>query len=461
MNAVEKNVMDENSSTLKKEPTTPKKAFFTKAKRAALFSFLFMGLGQLYNKQYVKGLSFIALEIYLLLFWTVPFQWAMWGLTTLGETPQIQKGFEVVQGDHSIFLLIEGILFLISFILLLWFYYLNIRDAYKVAAKREEGIKPNNTKDMFKNIWENGFPYILLTPSVLFTSFLTVLPLLFGVLIAFTNYSAPNYLPPKSLVDWVGLDTFIRLFQMKTWSTTFYGVFGWTVIWAILATVTTFFLGLIFAVLISQKGIKYKKFWRSIFILPWAIPQFISILIMRNIFNGQFGPLNRYLMDLGIIDTAIPWLSDPLLAKMTLVIVNMWFGFPFWMILMSGVITSIDKELFEAAQVDGATSVQRFWKITMPLVMFSTAPLAIMSFAGNFNNFNIIYLMTQGGPVNMDYNYAGSTDILISWIYKLTLDNGQFAIASVVSILIFIIIAIFSIINFRNTRAFKEEDMMS
>ncbi len=116
------------------------------------------------------------------------------------------------------------------------------------------------------------FPYILLTPSVLFTSFLTVLPLLFGILIAFTNYSAPNYLPPKSLVDWVGFDTFIRLFQMKTWSTTFYGVFTWTVIWAILATVTTFFLGLIFAVLISQKGIKYKKFWRSIFILTLGNP---------------------------------------------------------------------------------------------------------------------------------------------------------------------------------------------
>jgi len=451
----------DNSINKIKEPFPTKKSFFTRAKLAALLSFLFMGFGQIYNKQYLKGVSFIALELYLLLFWTVPFQWAMWGLTTLGETPQTQKGFEIVQGDHSIFLLIEGILFLISFILFLWFYYFNIRDAYKVASKQEEGIKPNNTRQMFKNIWENGFPYILLTPSVLFTSFLTILPLLFGILIAFTNYSAPNYLPPKSLVDWVGFDTFIRLFQMKTWSVTFYGVFTWTVVWAILATVTTFFLGLIFAVLISQKGIKYKKLWRSIYILPWAIPQFISILIMRNMFNGQFGPLNRYLMDLGIIDAAIPWLSDPLLAKMTLVIVNMWFGFPFWMILMSGVITSIDKELFEAAEVDGASSFKRFWKITMPLVMYSTAPLAIMSFAGNFNNFNIIYLMTGGGPVNMDYNYAGSTDILISWIYKLTLENGQYAIASVVSILIFIVIAIFSIINFRNTRAFKEEDMMS
>ncbi|MGM0878367.1 MAG: carbohydrate ABC transporter permease [Bacillota bacterium] len=444
-----------------KSPTPPNRSFMTKPKMAAILSLIFMGYGQLYNRQILKGLSFLALELYLLLFWTVPFQWAMWGLTTLGETPQSRDGFKIVQGDHSIFLMIEGILYLISFLLFLWFYYLNIRDAYKVAVKSEKGIKPNSAKEMFKNIWENGFPYILLTPSVLFTSFLTILPLLFGILIAFTNYSAPNHLPPKHLVDWVGFDTFIQLFQMKTWSTTFYGVFSWTVIWAVLSTITTFFLGLIFAVVLNQKGIKFKKFWRSMFILPWAIPQFVSILIMRNIFNGEFGPLNRYLMELGVIQGAIPWLSDPLLAKITLVGVNMWFGFPFWMVLMSGVLTSIDKEVYEAAEVDGASPVQRFWKITMPLIMFATAPLAIMSFAGNFNNFNIIYLMTEGGPVNMDYSYAGSTDILISWIYKLTLDNNQFAVASVISILIFIVIATFSIINFRKTRAFKEEDMMS
>ncbi|MBP1913187.1 arabinogalactan oligomer/maltooligosaccharide transport system permease protein [Lederbergia galactosidilyticus] len=462
MSALLQQMNEERQSENQTNPNFPdKKRYFTKPIRAVLLSTLFMGLGQIYNRQFVKGLAFLAIEAYLLIFWTVPFQWAMWGLTTLGDTPQSREGFEIVQGDHSIFLLIEGILFLISFLLLIWFYYLNIRDAYKVAKKKELGIKPNNAKEMFKNIWENGFPYLLLTPSVLFTSFLTILPLLFGILIAFTNYSAPNHLPPKHLVDWVGFGTFVKLFQMKTWSTTFYGVFGWTIVWAILATITTFFIGLIFAVLISQKNIRFKKFWRSIFILPWAIPQFVSILIMRNIFNGQFGPINRMLMDIGIIDSAIPWLSDPMLAKITLVVVNMWFGFPFWMILMSGVMTNIDKELYEAAEVDGASSFQKFWKITMPLIMFSTAPLAIMQFAGNFNNFNLIYLMTEGGPVNMNYTYAGSTDILISWIYKLTLDNNQFAVASAVSILIFIVIATFSIINFRNTRAFKEEDMMS
>src|SRR5690606_5229473 len=123
----------------------------------------------------------------------------------------------------------------------------------------------------------------------------------------------------------------------------------------------------------------------------WAVPAFVSILIMRNIFNGQFGPLNRYLMDLGIIENAIPWLSDPLLAKVTLVVVNMWFGFPFWMVLMSGVMTNIDKELYKAADVYVASSSLKFWKISMPLIMFATAPLTIMSFASNFININLIY----------------------------------------------------------------------
>ena len=220
-----------------------------------------------------------------------------------------------------------------------------------------------------------------------------------------------------------------------------------------------FYRGLLFAVLLNSKGIRFRAFWRSIYILPWAIPAFVSILIMRNLFNGEFGPINQYLEAIGL--AGIPWLSDPFWAKFTLVVVNIWFGFPFWMVLMSGVMTGIDKELYEAAEVDGASPRQRFWRITMPIVMFSTAPLLIMQFAGNFNNFNMIYLLTQGGPVNVDYSYAGSTDILISWIYKLTLDQSQFNMASVVSILIFIVIASISVWNFRRTRAFKEEDMMS
>ncbi|MTH54279.1 ABC transporter permease subunit [Bacillus mangrovi] len=425
----------------------------------AVLSLIFMGLGQLYHRQFVKGILLMLLEVYLFVFWTLPFRWAMWGLTTLGETPQKQVGFEVTRGDHSIFLLIEGIIFFILFCLFLWIYYLTVKDAYKVGRLREAGVTPNSFSQTWRHVMEYGFPYILLTPALLFTAFLTVLPLIFGVLIAFTNYSAPNYLPPKALVDWVGLDTFISLFSMNTWSSTFYGVFSWTIIWAVLATVTTFMAGLILAVFINRQGIRFKGVWKGIFILPWAIPQLVSILIMRNLFNGEFGPINQYLELIGL--GAIPWLSDPMWAKTTLIMVNLWFGFPFWMVLMSGVMTSIDKELYEASSIDGATEGQKFRKITLPLIMFSTAPLLIMNFASNFNNFNIIYLMTEGNPVNVDYSYAGSTDILISWIYKMTLDQSQFAMASVVSILIFLIVGGISLWNFRRTKAFKEEDMLS
>ncbi|MCF6094271.1 sugar ABC transporter permease [Microaerobacter geothermalis] len=432
----------------------------SKAKVGALLSLLFMGLGQLYHRQFAKGIFLLLLEAYVLIFWSLPFQWAMWGLTTLGETPQIRKAGRIVYpGDHSIFLMIEGIIYLIAFLLFIWIYYLNIRDAYKTGKIRDEGGVPNNIKQTLRNIWENGFPYVMLTPAVLFTAFLTILPLIFGIAIAFTNYSGPNYLPPKNLVDWVGFKSFVDLFQLKTWSRTFYGVFIWTFIWAIISTISIYFVGMLFASLLGHRKIRFKRFWRAIFILPWAVPGFISTLIMRNIFNGEFGPLNKYLQVIGF--DPIPWFSDPFWAKMTLFMVNLWLGFPFWMLLMSGVMTSIDKELYEAAEVDGATAWQKFWKIMFPIVVFSTTPLLIMGFAGNFNNFGLIYFLTSGGPVNPDYTYAGSTDILITWLYKLTLEQNKFNIASVVSILIFIVVAALSIYNFRRTRAFREEDMMS
>lgn len=426
---------------------------------SATLSVLFMGLGQLYNRQIVKGLMLALIEAYVLIFWSKPIMNGIWGLITLGEQAQIrQRGRIVVQGDHSIFLMVEGIIYLLALLVLVCFYIFNIGDAYKVRKKIEAGGTVHNAGQSVKYAWEKGYAYFLLTPAIVFTLFLTILPLVFGILIAFTNYSGPNYLPPKHLVDWVGFKTFTNLFNLRAWSHTFYGVVGWTLLWAVLATVTTYFTGLFYALIINIKKVKFKRFWRTVYILPWAIPAFVTILIFRNFFNAQFGPLNEYLSLLGI--AAIPWLSDPFWAKASLVFVNTWLGFPFWLALMSGVLTNIDKDMYEAAEVDGASPWQRFRTITFPLVLFATAPLLIMSFAGNLNNFNIIYLFTEGGPVNIDYSYAGSTDILISWIFKLTLQQNQFNTASVISILIFIIIAIFSIWNFRQTRAFKEEEMI-
>ncbi|MCX8131330.1 MAG: sugar ABC transporter permease [Clostridia bacterium] len=428
------------------------------SKKAGALSVLYMGLGQIYNKQYIKGIILAAIETAFIIFMIPYIGRSIWGLITLGETPQrIVKG-KVVQGDHSIFLMVLGIIGLMVAVVFLVLYLINVSDAYKVGKLRDKGKLANNFKTSISTLLDKGFPYLLLSPAFIFVLFLTVLPLIFGVMIAFTDYSGPNHLPPRVLVEWVGFDTFKSLFTMTAYKTTFIGVGLWTVIWAILATITSFFFGLVFAVLINSKGIQIKKFWRTLYILPWAMPSFISILIMRTIFNGQFGPVNKFLVSMGM--EGLPWLSDANLAKTVCIMVNIWLSFPYYMAMMSGILTGISKDLYEAAEVEGASESQKFWKITIPLVMFAAAPLLILGFTGNFNNFTLIYLINEGGPANPDYQFAGGTDILLSWIYKLTLDNNKYNLASVVSILIFILIAVISIINFRRTKSFKEEDMI-
>lgn len=238
----------------------------------------------------------------------------------------------------------------------------------------------------------------------------------------------------------------------------FFGVLTWTIIWAVLATVTTYFGGVLVALLIQQKGIRFKGVWRVILIIPYAIPQLISLLVMRNMFNGQFGPINQYLRYFGL--EGLPWLTDPVWAKVTVIIVNMWVGIPVSMLLVMSVLTTIPKDLYEAADVDGATGFQKFKIITLPMILFSTAPVLITQFAGNINNFNLIFLLTNGNPVVGDYQYAGATDLLVTWLYKLTLDQQRYSMASAIGIIIFMIIATFSIYNYRRTRSFKEEDMI-
>lgn len=430
----------------------------SQAKKAGILSTLFMGLGQVYNKQYIKGFLFAVMETVFIVFFMPFIKLGIHGIITLGDKAQTIQNNQIVQGDHSIFLMIMGIL---SFILLATFlviYILNIKDAIEVGAIRACGKKPNSFKASLGVLVDRAFPYTLLTPAIAFILLFNLLPLVFGFLISFTNYSGPNHLPPRNLVDWVGFQNFINLFKMKTWSDTIWGVTAWTFIWALAASLSTFFFGLIFAVLINSKGIRLKRIWRTIFIIPWAMPSFISVFIMRNLFNGQFGPINGYLSMLGIGN--VPWLTDPFLAKVTCIIANLWFGFPYYMALTSGVIAGIPKDLYESARVEGAGSRSIFWKITFPMVMFATAPLVITSFGFNFNNFSLIYILTSGNPVNNSYTFAGHTDILISWIYKLTLERQQYNVASTVFVIIFIIISIISVYSLRRTKSFKEEDMI-
>ncbi|OIJ10499.1 sugar ABC transporter permease [Anaerobacillus alkalilacustris] len=424
------------------------------SKIAAVLSALFMGLGQIYNKQYIKGILLSLSKVLVLVFFSRPIIDGLYGLITLGETPQVrQRGRIIEQGDHSILLMAEGLLLLFLLIAILFVYYFNIRDAYQIGKLREQGKAIQPFKATMKNVWENGFAYILITPTALFMVLLTVFPLIFTALIAFTNYSSPNYLPPANLVDWVGLQQFVRLFTMESWRGTFIGVFSWTIIWATLSTVMVVFFGLFVAVVLSQKVVKFTKFWRNLFILPWAVPGFVTILIFRSMYNGQYGIINDMLRAVGL--NGVPWLSDPMWAKVAVLLTNLWLGFPFWMALFTAILTTISKELYEAAEVDGATIVQQFRKITLPIVMVAAIPLMVFTFAFNFNQLTFIYLMTEGGPTNSSYNFAGHTDILLSWIFKMTLDNGQYAIASAVALLVFLIIAGFAYFNLKNTKSMK------
>lgn len=429
--------------------------------RASLLSVLFMGLGQLYNRQFIKGLLLLSIGAASLTASIIYLFDNIEGLITLGDQSRqlvkVGKVTKAIDGDHSIFLLVEGLISLLAFLLYLILYVLNIRDSYVVGKRRMNGLKANTFKQTIHHVLDRNFAYLILFIPFIFALFLNILPLIFSILLAFTNYAAP-ILPPANLLDWVGFETFKSLITLKTWSQTFYGVFTWTIIWAVLSTATTFIGGILVAVLINQREIKLKRVWRTLLIIPFAIPNLVSLLVFRNMLNTEFGPINQYLNYFGL--GQLPWLTDPTMARITVIGVNMWLGIPLIMILVSGILTTIPRDMYESAEVDGATKWQLFRYLTMPMVMFSTAPILIMQFAGNINNFNVIFLLTDGNPIVTGYQYAGATDLLVTWLYKLTLTNRQYNFSAVIGIIIFVMVASLSIYNYRKTRSYREDDII-
>lgn len=425
-------------------------------KISTILSVVCMGLGQFYNKSFVKGILFLLVGISFVLN-IGNYTSGVWGIFTLGETPQSSVGFDVVQGDHSIFLLLEGLIKTILLIATLTVYVYNIIDAKKLGQMRDEGHLKTTFKETLLKFYNENFVKIMLTPAALGTIFFIILPILATTLIAFTNYSAPNHLPPRNLVDWVGFENFRNIIKLKSWSYTFGKLLLWTGIWAIASTFLNYVVGLGLALLTNKKGIKLKGMWRTIYILPYAMPAFISLLVFRLMFNG-IGPINNMLVNLGI--ERIPFFTDPILAKISVLAINTWVGAPYFMVLLSGSLTNISSTLYEAAEIDGATKMQQFKHITLPMLLFQTAPVLILSFAYNFNNFGAIYLLTDGNPVNSNLKFAGETDILVTWLYKLTVNQQQFGMAAVISIVLFAFIATVSLYNFRKSKSFTEEDMI-
>lgn len=448
---------------------------------ASVLSAVIWGSGQLYNKQYLKGILFLAIQVILISvelltgdYFSGSFHFreagffvsGFWGMITLGTQLSELTMDGITEGDHSIMLLLQGIIAVMVAMVFVVIWVINIKDAYKTSKIFNETKQVISSKEWLLETWEKSFEYLVLIPAAIMLMLFVFMPIIFSFAVAFTNYNADN-MPPANLISWVGFQNFRFLFSMgenvsggNVWLHTFVNVSKWTLIFAVIATIVPFFLGLLQAVAINHKEVKYKKLWRSIFILPWAMPALISLLNFQQIFNGQFGPLNRFLMNHGIISNPILWLSDsqnPWLPRMTILVIQFWLAFPYFMALMSGVMTSISKDIYEASEIDGANERQQFWRITLPLVISATAPLLVMSFASNFNNFGIIYFLTGGGPTNPNFIYAGQTDILISWIFNLTLNHRMYNMASVMSVFIFLVIGSISAYNFTKTRAFKEE----
>lgn len=416
----------------------------TRGKKAALLSLL-PGMGQFFNKQYAKGALFLFFFIMYLFVFKDLFNMGIWGLLTLGtEVPR----------DNSIFLLAEGLVALIVIAFGLLFYYLNLRDAYKNGEKISMGHKPNGIRESYHALLAEGYPYLISSPAFILLVFSVIFPILFSLTLAFTNYDL-YHSAPANLADWVGLETFKKIFTVDIWRDTFFGVLGWTAVWTLIASTLQVSIGVFLAIVVHQKELKFKRFFRTILIMPWAVPGFVTILIFAGLFNDSFGAVNNVILDFFRI-SPIPWLNDANWTRLALLLIQGWLGFPYIFIVTTGNLQSIPDDLYEAATIDGASAFQKFKNITLPLVLYAMAPIIITQYTFNFNNFNIIYLFNAGGPAIPD-STAGGTDILVSWIYKLTMQNSQYALAAALTILLSIFVIAIAIWQFRRTNSFKEE----
>ena len=299
---------------------------------------------------------------------------------------------------------------------------------------------------------DNGRAYAYLSPALISILFVTCLPIVYTVYISFTNYNIYHL----NDFTFVGFQNYLTVLTGSI-RNVFFPVLGWTVCFAILSTVGSYAMGLGLAVLLNNPRMKESKFYRAVLIIPWALPSTIAILAWQGLLNEQYGGINNLLEMLGFAGN-IPWMTDAFWARVGIIIVNVWLGFPYMMNVCLGGLQAIPNTYYEAAAIDGASKFQSFRSITLPMVTKLSIPLVISTFAANFNNFGNIYMITQGGPARVDNQFAGYTDILASTTYKMTTWSNRYELSATFSVLIFIIVGTFTLINMRLSGAFKEVD---
>ena len=426
-------------------------------------SMVLMGFGNIVHGQIVKGLIFLAAEVAYIAFMIAAGVSCIAMLPSLGSVEQEEvwnealQIYEYTKGDQSILILLYGIASLLITFLMACTWVCSLRSAYKAECLAKEGRHVNSFVEDLKTLLHENLQRLLMTPPMIFIVAFTILPLIFMICMAFTNYSKID--SHLVLFDWVGLENFKTLFDSSSiLGSTFWSVLGWTLVWAFFATFSNYIFGMIISLMINRKETRAKGFWRFCFVLSCAVPMFVSLLIMRTMLQPE-GAINVLLRNLGLIasDASLPFFTDPTWARVTVIVINIWVGVPYTLLQLTGVLQNIPAELYEAAKVDGANAIQIFFKITLPYMLYVTTPYLISTFTGNVNNFNVIYLLSGGDPVTDMGATAGKTDLLVTWLYKLTVDKQYYNIGAVIGILTFIILAIGALFTYRRSKSYKEE----
>lgn len=415
-----------------------------KTKIDLISPFIFLGYFQFRHKAWIKGILLFGTQLLFIIYI------ALYGIYDMLDFFALDTSYlppEFIR--PSTFNLVYGLLAFFITSVFIYIYSKNIQSVTIHVKEKVYHLKPFLLE--IKELKDHKLYVTFLTFPILGILGFTVLPLVFMILIAFTGYQGAG-----QHFSWTGLSVFKDLLLITDNLYTLLSVIEWTLIWAFFATFTNYFGGIFLATLINKKGIKGKKIWRTLFIITMATPQFVSLLIMNQMFAFN-GPINQFLLNLNIIDIGINFWGEQTSARILIIVINMWIGIPYLMLLTSGILMNIPEELYEAAVIEGANKRQLFTKITMPYMLFITAPLLVTGFIHNINNFNVIYLLTQGKPLGVGLVNAGGTDILITWLYKLTSTYRLYNLSAAIGIIIFIISASISLVIYRRTASYKRE----
>lgn len=418
--------------------------------RASMFV---IGLGQLLYKQWAKGALFIMLQIGFIFYFVVSGGADLFGLFTLGQV----KGdaWFGIEGDNSVVMMLMGILAVIMIIFYVVIYIANIKDVYRTQCCEDTLKQPETFKQEIGGLLDKSFYKTALTLPVIGVCVFSVLPIVFMILIAFTNYGGANI--PPALVDWVGFENFGKILSLGQFAPTFFKIFGWNLLWAVLSTAINYFAGLGLALLLNKKCVKGKAFWRAFPILAYAIPGFITLLGFKFMFSYG-GPINYYIQQAGGEAVGFLSVNSKWMARFIGIGVNAWISIPSTMLLATGILSNINTDLYEAARVDGASSFKQFIKITLPYVLFATTPVLITQFINNFNHFGIFYFLRDASIRSEGYFLANNTDLLINWLYRMSIDNNYYSIGAAISLIIFIITSVISLTVYVLSPSYKQEE---